>query len=219
MAFEGFTTIYKEGEGYYEEKKSRFLGFIYHVSSEDDVSEILKPMKKKFWDSRHICYAYILGSDGSKQKFSDDGEPSGTAGKPILDVLSGRGLSDTLAVVVRYFGGVLLGTGGLVRAYHEACADALNNATLIEMYSGRMFTISLDYTTYGKLTYYLNQENITVLSTDYADAVTLKFPVPNADVSRVEADITDMTGGSCPIEKSDIISYGVTDDGIITDEN
>ena len=112
MSQEGFTTVYSAGEGYYEEKKSRFLGFIYHVKSEEEVADILKPMKKKFWDARHICYAYILGSDGSKQKFSDDGEPSGTAGKPILDVLSGRGLSDTLAVVVRYFGGVLLGKIG-----------------------------------------------------------------------------------------------------------
>ncbi|EGC19794.1 IMPACT family protein [Prevotella multiformis] len=116
------------GEGFYSEKRSKFLAFAHHVESAEEALEIIKEYKKKYYDARHCCYAYRVGADGADCRANDDGEPSSTAGKPILGQIDSNGLTNTLVCVVRYFGGVKLGTGGLIVAYREASADALSNS-------------------------------------------------------------------------------------------
>ena len=120
-------TLYKGGIGEFEEKKSRFIATIEPVSSEEEAAQFIASMKKKYWDARHNCSAYILGDNGQKSRCSDDGEPSGTAGRPMLDVLEGACITNACVVVTRDFGGTLLGTGGLMVAYREASKDALEN--------------------------------------------------------------------------------------------
>ncbi len=116
------------GEGYYTEKRSKFLAFAHHVETADQVKEIVASYRKKYYDARHVCYAYMLGAARTEFRANDDGEPSSTAGKPILGQINSMELTDVLVVVVRYYGGVNLGTGGLIEAYREAASDALNHA-------------------------------------------------------------------------------------------
>ena len=122
------------GEGFYSEKRSKFLAFAHHVESAEEALEIIKEYKKKYYDARHCCYAYRVGADGADCRANDDGEPSSTAGKPILGQIDSNGLTNTLVCVVRYFGGVKLGTGGLIVAYREAAADALSNSKKEELF-------------------------------------------------------------------------------------
>jgi uncharacterized YigZ family protein len=215
MQEKGLHAIYRSGTGELEEKKSRFLGFVYGVESEEAVALVLEEMRKKYWDARHVCYAYVLGERGEQQRFSDDGEPSGTAGKPMLDVLTGAAVTNALVVVVRYFGGVLLGTGGLVRAYSGAAKDALEHAVIITRQAGKELCISLDYTAFGKVQYLLNQEELTISETTYADNVLLKLPVPMEDLERIKKKIMDITNGTADIEEGDPISYAVVDQQIV----
>ena len=125
---EPYVILAETGNGYYEEKRSRFPAAAYPVRSEEEAAALIAAEKKKTYDARHHCWAYVLGPNRETVRFSDDGEPSGTAGKPILEVLLGRGVRDALIIVTRYFGGTLLGTGGLVRAYTAASQDALDHA-------------------------------------------------------------------------------------------
>ena len=126
-----FLTIKDTAEGFYSEKRSRFLAFAHPVSTVDEVKELVAHYRKKYFDARHVCYAYMLGADRKEFRANDDGEPSSTAGKPILGQINSKGLTDVLIVVVRYYGGVNLGTGGLIVAYREASADALAHAEII----------------------------------------------------------------------------------------
>ncbi len=160
------------------EKKSRFIAAISPAKTEEEAVEFIKGCKKKYHDARHNCSAYIIGTDGHLMHSSDDGEPSGTAGRPMLSILEGNGLYDVVAVVTRYFGGVLLGTGGLVRAYSGALEKCIASARLITMCHGAQIKIEASYTDIGKLQYLFNAENITVLSTDYTDKVVFNVIVP-----------------------------------------
>lgn len=207
----GIRTVYKTGTGELVEKKSRFLSFVYGVKSEEEAALILEDLKKKYWDARHVCYACVLGERGERRRFSDDGEPSQTAGKPLLDVLMGAGLTDTLVVVVRYFGGVLLGTGGLVRAYSGAAEDALKNAVVIVKQAARELTVTIDYTAFGKVQYLLNQEDIVIRQTQYADQVILTMPVPLGKYDALRAKITDATNGAAKLENGDNVQFAVVD--------
>ena len=129
MQNDEYTTIDGQvAEGYYTEKRSKFLAFAHHVQSVDEVKVLLADYRKRYYDARHVCYAYALGPDASETRANDDGEPSSTAGKPILGQIVSHGLTDVLVVVVRYYGGVNLGTGGLIVAYRTAAAEALDNA-------------------------------------------------------------------------------------------
>lgn len=129
MRDDEYTTLTSDvAEGFYSEKRSKFYAFAHHVESEEEIKSLLQGYRKRFHDARHVCYAYVLGIDRSDCRANDDGEPSSTAGKPILGQINKRGLTDTLVVVVRYYGGVNLGTGGLIVAYRTAAADALSNA-------------------------------------------------------------------------------------------
>ncbi len=125
-----YKTIDGTSEGYYTEKRSKFLAFAHHVESTDDIKELLAGYRKKYYDARHVCYAYVLGADRADFRANDDGEPSSTAGKPILGQINSNELTDILIVVVRYYGGVNLGTSGLIVAYREAAADAIAHATV-----------------------------------------------------------------------------------------
>ena len=133
------------GEGFYSEKRSKFLAFAHHVESAEEALEIIKEYKKKYYDARHCCYAYRVGADGADCRANDDGEPSSTAGKPILGQIDSNGLTNTLVCVVRYFGGVKLGTGGLIVAYREAAADALSNSKNEERFVEEEIKLTFTY--------------------------------------------------------------------------
>ena len=141
--------ILKNGSGEIEEKKSRFICHIFKIKSEEEAEEYITAVKKKYWDARHNCYAYVTGDKGQIQRFSDDGEPQGTAGKPMLDILNSYGLTDCLLVVTRYFGGTLLGTGGLIRAYTKSTQEGIKESMVIEKCLGVMLSLTCDYTTSG----------------------------------------------------------------------
>ena len=133
------------GEGYYSEKRSKFLAFAHHVDSVDEALELVKEYRKKYYDARHCCYAYRVGFDGTEFRANDDGEPSSTAGKPILGQIDSNGLTNTLICVIRYYGGINLGTGGLIVAYREAAADAITNSEIEEKYIEEEETYSFSY--------------------------------------------------------------------------
>ena len=142
--------ILKNGSGEIEEKKSRFICHIFKIKSEEEAEEYITAVKKKYWDARHNCYAYVIGERKEFMRCSDDGEPQGTAGKPMLDVLLGEELYNIAVIVTRYFGGVLLGTGGLVRAYSHSAVLALQAAGIVKMEQCLVCSLSCDYNQYGK---------------------------------------------------------------------
>ena len=145
MARESYKVLTKDGAGEIVEKKSRFIGAAYKVESAEEAEAKIAEISKKYWDARHNCYAYVIGDNSEITKCSDNGEPSGTAGKPILEVINGAGVTNVLIIVTRYFGGVLLGTGGLVRAYTQAAQAALADAEIGEMVFSQKLTLTVGY--------------------------------------------------------------------------
>ena len=141
-----YRTVFEGSEGEITEKKSRFIATVLPVHSEEEAIGFIEQMRKKYWNATHNCFAYVIGEHFEIQRCSDDGEPGGTAGKPMLDVLMGEELHDTAVVVTRYFGGTLLGTGGLVRAYQAATKAGLLAITVITKYLGKEYVIGTDYT-------------------------------------------------------------------------
>ena len=198
---DGRKILYKGGEGEIVEKKSRFIATLRPIASEKEAAQFLAEIRKKYWDARHHCSAFVLGERGDLTRCSDDGEPSGTAGRPMLDVLTGEGLTGCMAVVTRYFGGTLLGTGGLVRAYGGAVREGLKNCVLLTCIEGVRLVISSDYTDLGKIQYILGEEKATQENTEYTDRVTSTVLLPAADEERVRKKLTDATGGRCTIEE------------------
>ncbi|MDO4542050.1 MAG: YigZ family protein [Bacillota bacterium] len=154
-------------EGEITEKKSKFIGYCANVSNEEEAQEFVASIKKQNWDATHNVYAYQIGEYNEIQRSSDDGEPSGTAGRPVLEVIKGSGLSDTAIVVTRYFGGILLGTGGLVRSYSKAAQAALDGARRCELRKGEMIGIFLDYDLLGKVENYLIRSGVNIDHIDY----------------------------------------------------
>lgn len=169
--------VLEGGSGEIEEKKSRFIADIIPVHAEEEALAFIAAAKKKYWDARHNCFAYIIGERGQLKRCSDDGEPQGTAGRPMLDVLEGENLTDVVCVVTRYFGGTLLGTGGLVRAYSGAVREGLKNCRVLTRKQGILLSIRTDYTDLGKIQYLLGQNNIPTMDSVYADTVELKVVV------------------------------------------
>ncbi|WP_276893394.1 YigZ family protein [Hallella bergensis] len=142
---DSYKTIQGTGEGYYTEKRSKFLAFAHHVESAEEVKEIVDSYRKKYYDARHCCYAYMLGADRSAYRANDDGEPSSTAGKPILGQINSKELTNILICVIRYYGGVNLGTGGLIVAYRTAAADAISHCEIVERLVEEEVTFSFSY--------------------------------------------------------------------------
>ena len=191
-------------------KKSRFIANIFHVESEDEALSILERMRKQYWDARHNCYGYIIGKNKELVRFSDDGEPGGTAGKPILEVIKGRDLTDILVVVTRYFGGVLLGTGGLVRAYTDATIEGLSNADLVTVTYMQKLSVEVDYNTIGKLKYILSTDGIMICDETYTDKVSVVIAIPVPDTDKVTDKLVDVTGGRAVISKLSKIYMGLS---------
>lgn len=162
-----YKTISTSAEGIYKEKGSKFLSFAFHVNTTDEVRELIKTFKKDYYDARHVCYAYMLGAERKEWRANDDGEPSGTAGRPIIGQINSRELTNILVVVVRYFGGILLGTGGLTVAYKEAASDALNQAEIIEKTVDCKFTIHFDYTLMNNVMRIVKETNALILDQSY----------------------------------------------------
>lgn len=213
---EQYRTVYEGGEGEITEKKSHFIATVHPVESEEEALAFLEEMKKKYWDARHNCYAYSIGMNREFTRCSDDGEPSGTAGRPMLDVILGEDIYNVAVVVTRYFGGVLLGTGGLVRAYSKAVQEGLAASKVILKQKGIALKITTDYTGLGKIQYIAGERNIPVLDSEYTDKVVMKLLVPVQDVGSVQKAITEGTNGRAGIEKNQELYYAVIDGKVIT---
>ena len=162
---EQFKTIMQDAQAEIEEKKSRFIANVYYIENAEEAEEHLKQIRKKYFDARHNCFAYrILEENGVKEKQSDDGEPSGTAGAPMLNILQKNNLYNVLIVVTRYFGGTLLGTGGLVRAYSDATIKSLENAKVIIQTKGYLINVVIEYKDLEKFKYYCRMHGIIIVN-------------------------------------------------------
>ncbi len=202
-----YKIVVQGGTGEIEEKKSRFIANVVPVKTEEEAFAYIESMKKKFWDARHNCYAYVLGDRGQLARFSDDGEPSGTAGKPIMEVLLGAQVYDAVIVVTRYFGGTLLGTGGLVRAYTQASQAGLAASHICTMTYGAYLEITTDYNGIGKIQYLLGIRKIMIEDPEYTDVVTLRVKIPCEEEESVRKEITEATAGRVKIEKLENLYY------------
>ena len=196
-----YKTVYQGGEGEITEKKSKFIATVRPVKTEEEALAFLEEMKKKYWDARHNCYVYSIGKNREYTRCSDDGEPSGTAGRPMLDVILGEDIYDVAVVVTRYFGGVLLGTGGLVRAYSKAVQEGLGNSTVIEKKYGYSLSVTTDYTGIGKLQYIAGERGLPILDSEYTDKVVLHLMVPFEEREAVEKEIIEGLNGRVKIQK------------------
>lgn len=202
-----YRTVYKGGEAEIVEKKSRFIATVRSVKSEEEAAAFIEEMKKKYWNATHNCFAYAIGTEHEIQRCSDDGEPGGTAGKPMLDVLAGEGLRNTAVVVTRYFGGTLLGTGGLVRAYSLAAKEGLASSVIITKIQGVKLGVTTDYTELGKIQYILGENGIKILHSDYTDKVRLETVVSVTEIERLRKALIEGTNGRIELEEGDICYY------------
>lgn len=200
-----YKTVLQPGTDEITEKKSRFIGYICHAETEAEANAFVQEIKKKHYDARHNCFAYVLGEQQSTLKFSDDGEPGGTAGKPILEVINGAGLCDVCIVVTRYFGGTLLGTGGLVRAYTDAAKACIRATEIVKKQLVIPVDALVNYNDLGKVQYLLKSENIKIIDSDYGENVRLKVEIPYDDYNRIEKLLVEATGARILIEKSEAV--------------
>ena len=190
-----YKTVYKGGEGEITEKKSRFIATVVPVHTEEEALKFIEAMKKKYWNATHNCFAYVIGEHDELQRCSDDGEPGGTAGKPMLDVLTGEEIHNAAIVVTRYFGGTLLGTGGLVRAYSSAAKQGLASSVIITKIPGVKLRLATDYAGLGKIQYIFGQRGIKILDSIYTDKVEIAALVPLDVLEAVKAEIREGTNG------------------------
>lgn len=211
--------VYKGGQGEITEKKSRFIATVRPVESEDEAVSFINETKKKYWDARHNCSAFVIGKRQELTRCSDDGEPAGTAGRPMLDVLLKENIHNAAVVVTRYFGGVLLGTGGLVRAYQQATKAGLSASEIIEKKDGAVLFIRTDYTGIGRLQYLFAQEKITVMDTAYEEDVLVKAVIPENDKKRIEKTIIEQTNGTAKLEWGDEVTFAEYDGEVLLFKN
>lgn len=213
---EHYKTVYQGGEGEIIEKKSRFIATVRLVRTEEEALAFIEEMRKKYWNATHNCFAYVIGEHRELVRCSDDGEPNGTAGRPMLDVLLGEELYNTAVVVTRYFGGTLLGTGGLVRAYSKAVQEGLAQSRIVDKQYGVLLEILTDYNGIGKIQYILGQRGLTTMDSEYTDRVRLTVLVPKADLEAVKAEITEGTNGRARMKEERDLYYAVLDGEILT---
>lgn len=211
--------VYKGGQGEITEKKSRFIATVRPVESEDEAVSFINETKKKYWDARHNCSAFVIGKRQELTRCSDDGEPAGTAGRPMLGVLLKENIHNAAVVVTRYFGGVLLGTGGLVRAYQQATKAGLLASEIIEKKEGAVLFIRTDYTGIGRLQYLFAQEKITVMDTAYEADVLVKAVIPENDKKRIEKTIIEQTNGTAKLEWGDEVTFAEYDGEVLLFKN
>ncbi|MDY4669491.1 MAG: YigZ family protein [Oliverpabstia sp.] len=215
---ERYKTIYQGNVGEIIEKKSRFIATVRLVESEEEALAFIEEMRKKYWNATHNCFAYVIGEHREIVRCSDDGEPSGTAGKPMLGVLLGEELYNTAVVVTRYFGGTLLGTGGLVRAYSKAVQEGLAQSQIIEKQYGIILEIGTDYQGLGKIQYIIGENKIPLLDSQYTDVVTLQVLLPMGEKERFVAELIEGTNGRVQIEEKEELYYGVLDGNVLMGE-
>ena len=184
---------YQEAESEFVEKRSRFIGHIWPVDSEDQAQELIRRVKKQHYDARHNCWCYLLGS--TVVRYSDDGEPQGTAGQPMLAVLQRENVTNAVCVVTRYFGGILLGAGGLVRAYSHTCALALDAARVCQMHPTERWLFEVAYPLWDRVQHALKSLPARLVGTDFAAAVSFELDMKAADTERVLAELTRVTDG------------------------
>ena len=196
-----YKIVLEGAEGEYVEKKSRFIATVQPVETEEEAMAFIESMKKKYWDARHNCSAFVLGSKNEITRCSDDGEPSGTAGRPMLEVLLGCEVTNVAVVVTRYFGGVLLGTGGLVRAYTKAVQEGLNNSQIATLAYGTLVQIETDYNGIGKLQYILGKASVPIQNSEYTDVVTLQVFLLQEQKESILKEMTEATAGKCKFEE------------------
>mgnify|MGYP002802721292 FL=1 len=212
---ERLRTVYQGGVGEIVEKKSRFIATVRLVESEEEALTVLEAARKKYWDATHNCFAYVIGERRETVRCSDDGEPSGTAGRPMLDVLLGEEITNIIVIVTRYFGGTLLGTGGLVRAYSRAVQEGLANSRIIDRKYGVRMEIRSDYTGIGKIQYLLASRQIPVLDTQYTDQVVTEVLLPKGQADQVRAEITEGTNGRAEMRETEELYFAVLDGEIL----
>ena len=212
-----YRTVLRDAEGYYEEKRSKFIANVFRVSSEEDVLSRLQEIRKIHYEARHHCFAYVLGQDRMKKRCSDDGEPQKTAGAPILQVLDGEEVTDTLIIVTRYFGGTLLGTGGLTRAYSKAAKDGLSNAMPADVKAAGRLRITVSYEDHNRIRRLLDEKSIFPPDAEYGESVTLTVLIPAQEAENAEngpavpesffRTVTDLTQNRAKIEQEGIVFY------------
>ena len=182
------------------EKKSKFIANIYFAQTMDEAENIIKETKKKYYDARHNCSSYrVLEKGNIIEKYSDDGEPAGTAGAPMLNILQKKDLVNVVVIVTRYFGGILLGTGGLVRAYSEVTQKAIEEANLIDITMGKEYEVKVDYSNLEKLKYYAKTNNISITKIEYLNEIICSLQIQNEDIEKFLRDVEQ--------QKINIIEY------------
>jgi len=210
---ESYRVIEGGARGEIVEKKSRFIATLEPVSSEQEALDFIESVRRKYYDARHNCFAFIIGKDGKLERCSDDGEPSGTAGRPMLEVLRSAGISEAAAVVTRYFGGTLLGTGGLVRAYTQAMQAAMERCSIVTMRCGIRYHITAEYVLAGKLQYLFARRQIITENTVYTDKVEFYIVVPFREEEALKKDIIELAAARIQLEKTGYTYYVDRDRG------
>ncbi|MCH4182451.1 MAG: IMPACT family protein [Prevotella sp.] len=188
-----YTTINSVGEGFYSEKRSKFLAFAHHVTSKDEVKVLLKSYQEKYFDARHVCYAYILGPEQKDFRAVDNGEPSSTAGKPIMGQILSHGLTDVVVYVIRYYGGVNLGTGGLIRAYRTAADDALNHSVTVVKQVEEFIVWHFTYPMINAVMHIVKEMNLRIVSQDFDTDCSIKLAVRKSDAEILRRRLSNLS--------------------------
>jgi uncharacterized YigZ family protein len=189
-----FRTIASNSEGSYKEKGSKFLSFAFPVKNVDEINQILAQYRKQYYDARHICYAYMLGNAKNEWRANDDGEPSGTAGRPILGQINSFELTNVLVIVVRYFGGILLGTGGLITAYKEASRDALEQASIVEQTIDEIISIEFDYLLMNEVMRIVKEMSPQILDQSFDNMCAMKLSIRQSDAEKLKSKLGNIIG-------------------------
>ena len=190
-----YTTISGTGEGYYTEKRSKFLAFSHHVTSVDDIKVLLASYRKRFFDARHVCYAYVLGPERNDFRANDDGEPGSTAGKPILGQINSSGLTDILVVVVRYYGGVNLGTGGLIVAYRTAAAAAIADSVVVTKIVEEEITYSFSYVMMNDVMRVIKEMSPRIVSQTFDNTCEIKLAIRKSEAEHLRSRLDKLSFG------------------------
>ena len=194
-----YKTTAENGTASYEIQKSRFIAYTSHVETEAEARDFVTAIKKKHFDARHNCSAWVLGADSSQQKSNDDGEPGGTAGNPILEAIKQHGLTNVVVVVTRYFGGIKLGAGGLIRAYSHTASLGLEATPCLEVKPFCLMEAEMDYSLLGTVENWIRNEELRTGETAYLDKVTVRLLVEPADCETISTELTNLTAAQCKI--------------------
>lgn len=194
-----YKTTAENGTASYEIQKSRFIAYTSHVETEAEARDFVAAIKKKHFDARHNCSAWVLGADSSQQKSNDDGEPGGTAGNPILEAIKQHGLTNVVVVVTRYFGGIKLGAGGLIRAYSHTASLGLEATPCLEVKPFCLMEAEMDYSLLGTVENWIRNEELRTGETAYLDKVTIRLLVEPADCEAISTELTNLTAAQCKI--------------------